>query len=510
VREEIVEPPIDWPAPHDEAMRRRRAEIGGGSLRHRVAQGTIVNSLYLVFINSLTIVQGLLVARLLGATEYGIWGLLVIIFGTLAFLAGVGFDDKLIQQDHEDQEAAFQIAFTLHAILCTCFALIALAIVPLCALLYDEPKILVPGMLTALTMPLIAFDAPAWVFYRRMDFRRTRILESIRPVTMFMVTVPLAALGFGFWALFVGSIAGVVARALATVFVSPYKLRFRLERNLVREYTSYSWPVLTSSFIGVVTYQVPVTIAVRALGTAAVGAIALSSQVLGYTRRVDEVVTHALYPAICAVKDQGDLLFESFSKSNRLAVLWGFPLGVAASLFAADLVGVVLGDDWLLAVPLIQVLGLSAAVDQLGFNWTAFARARGDTRIMAVQSGLIFVAVLGVGVPLLVLYGLSGYAAGLAAGTLVSLVVRFLYLARLFPTFRLVNHVVGAVVPTFIAAVVVLLARATVPGHGGGRALAEASIYLLIVVVTTLATERALLKEAIGYLRRAVRPATAT
>lgn len=130
---------------------------------------------------------------------------------------------------------------------------------------------------------------------------------------------------------------------------------------------------------------------------------------------------------------------------------------------------------------------------------------------MAVDSALVFVAVLGVGVPLLILEGLAGYAAGLAAGTLVGLVVRFVYLSRLFPAFRLVNHVIGAVVPTLFAAAVILLSRATLPSsHGGGRTAAEVATYVVIVAVTTLATERALLKEAIGYLRRAVRPATVT
>ena len=198
-------------------------------------------------------------------------------------------------------------------------------------------------------MPLMAFETPTWVFYRRMDFRRTRLLESIRPVVMFIVTVPLAAFGAGFWSLFIGSIAGVVARALATVFVSPYKLRFRYERGAAREYTSYSWPVFAGALMWMVTFHVPLTIAARGLGAAAVGAITLSAQVVGYTRRVDEIVTDALYPAICAVRDRRDLLFESFSKSNRLAVLWGFPLGIGASLFAADLVYAVLGErvDWL-------------------------------------------------------------------------------------------------------------------------------------------------------------------
>jgi O-antigen/teichoic acid export membrane protein len=498
------------PSSDSDAVRRRRAEIGDGPLRHRVARGTLVNSVYLVFINAMTIIQGLLAARLLGAPEYGLWGLLLIIFGTLAYLAGVGVNDKYVQQDQSDQEAAFQVGFTLQALLSTFFALIALVAVPLSALLYDKPEIVLPGLLTALTMPLMAFEAPAWVFYRRMDFARTRLLASVRPVVMFLVTIPLAAAGVGFWALVIGSIAGVVAGAVAAVVASPYKLRLRYERGAVREYTSYSWPVLVSSLMAVVAFQVPVTIASRTIGAAAIGAIALTYQIIGYTSRIDDVVTHALYPAICAVKDRRDLLFESFSKSNRLAVLWGFPVGVGAALFAGELVVLVLGEEWKLAVPLIQVLGLTAAIDQIGFNWTAFAKARGETRILAVQSGLVFVAVLGVGVPLLLLDGLPGYAAGIAAGALVSLGVRFVYLTRLFPALDLVNHVLGAIAPAVLAAGTVLLARATLPSGGGlPRTCAELLAYVAIALAASWATERVLLKEAFGYLRRAARPATA-
>jgi O-antigen/teichoic acid export membrane protein len=503
--------PVDDPSlGTEDAALRRRAEIGDGQLRHRVARGTIINTVFLVGVNALTIIQGLLAARLLGAAEYGLWGLLLIIFGTLAFLSSVGLNDKYIQQDHPDQEAAFQVAFTLQALLCVFFAVIALAAVPLSALLYDAPEIVLPGLLTAIAMPLIALETPVWVFYRRMDFARTRLLSAVRPVVMFLVTVPLAVAGVGFWSLVIGSLAGVVAGAVASVAVSPYKLRFRYERGAVKDYTSYSWPVLASALMTVVTFQIPATIASRAIGPAAIGAITLTSQITQYTKRLDQVVTHALYPAICAVKDQRDLLFESFSKSNRLAVLWGFPVGVGVALFADQLVVAVLGEQWELAVPLIQVLGLAAAIDQIGFNWTAFARARGETRIFAVQGALVLVAVLGVGVPLLVSQGLSGYALGIGAGTLVALGVRFFYLVRLFPALNLVNHVLGAITPTLLAGSAVLLGRATLPAGGGAlRVGAELITFALIALAATWATERVLLREAFGYLRRAARPATA-
>ena len=490
------------PSATEDAMARRRAEIGGSGLRNRVAGGTIVNTIYLLSVNGLTIVQGLLLAGLLGAGEYGLWGLLAISFGTLFALAAIGLDDKYIQQDHPDQQAAFEIAFTLQSLLCGVFTLIALVAVPLFSLLYDQPRILVPGLLLAIALPLIALQTPTWVFYRRMDFVRQRILEGSSPVVTFVVTVTLALAGLGFWSLVIGALAGAVVAAAMAILYSPYKLRFRYERGAIREYATFSWPLFIGSISAVLMFQVPLTLAARSIGAAAIGAITLASQITQYTKRVDDIVTHALYPAICAVKDRRDLLFESFSKSNRLAILWGFPVGVAAALFAPQLVPLVLGDGWKLAVPLVQVLGLSAALDQIGFNWTAFARARGETRVLAVASVAMLVTVLSVGVPLLLALGLPGFAIGIGAGTLTTLAIRIVYLVKLFPATRMVSHVGRAIAPTLPATAVILIERAALgSGHGVLRVALEVGTYVLLVAIATWIMARPLLHEAVGYLR---------
>ncbi len=499
------ESPAAPPTPED-ALLRRRADLGGDGLRGRVASGTIVNTLFLLSINGLTIVQGLLIARVLGTGEYGLWGLLAISFGTLFTLAAVGLDDKYIQQDHPDQQAAFEIAFTLQSMLCGLFTLIALIAIPLFSLLYDQPRMLVPGLVLAVALPLIALQTPTWVFYRRMDFVRQRLLQSFSPMVTFVVTVTLALAGVGFWSLVVGTLAGSVTAATMAVRWSPYKLRFRYEHGALREYATFSWPLLVGSASGVLMFQVPITLAARSIGAAAVGAITLASQMTQYTKRVDDVVTQALYPAICAVKDRRDLLFESFCKSNGLALLWGFPVGVAAAVFAPRAVPLVLGAKWDLAVPLIQVLGLSAAVDQIGFNWTAFARARGETRVLAVASVVALVVVTSVGVPMMLIYGLPGFAIGIGAGTLAGLVVRVVYLIKLFPALRIVGHVARAVAPTLPAVAAVLAGRALIAGDGSvRRLLLELAAYAGLVVAMSWITERALLRESLGYLRQRAR-----
>lgn len=489
-----------------DAAARRRAEIGGDGLRGRVARGTIVNTLYLVAVNGLTIVQGLLLAVLLGTAEYGLWGLLAISFGTLFALAAVGIDDKYIQQDHPDQKAAFEIFFTLQSMLFGVFTLLALVAIPLFSVLYDQPQILLPGLMLALAAPLIALQAPMWVFYRRMDFVKQRLLQGCNPVVTFAVAIPLAAAGTGFWSIVIGTLAGSLVASALAIRLSPYKLRFRYERGAIREYATFSWPLFVSAVSAVLTFQVPITLTERTIGTAAVGAIVLASQIAQYSKRVDDIVTQALYPAICAVKDRRDLLFESFSKSNRLAILWGLPVGVAAALFAPQIVPMLLGKSWEIAVPLVQVLGISAAINQIGFNWTAFARARGDTKVLAFSSVVSLVAVLAVGVPLLLSDGLPGFAIGILAGTVAGLVTRMMYLVKLFPARRIAVHVARSFMPTLPAAAAILAERAAIGGDPSGiRLLLEVVVYVVLVGVTSWIAERPLLDEAVGYLRQRTR-----
>jgi O-antigen/teichoic acid export membrane protein len=491
-------------------MLRRRAEIGGDGLRRSTARGTIVNTIYLVGINALAVVTGVVVAGLLGPEEYGLWGLLTVSFGTLFALLAVGIDDKYINQDHPDQQAAFEIAFTLQALLAALVTVVALIAIPVFSIIYDEPRILVPGLLLAVALPLLALQAPIWVFYRRMDFVRQRILEGSNRVAAFVVTLALALAGVGFWSLVIGTLAGTVVATVLSVRSSPYRLRFRYERGAFREYATFSWPLFVGSTSGVLMWQVPLIIAARSLGAASIGALTLGSQMTQYAKQVDDIVTHALYPAISAVKYRRDLLFESFSKSNRLALLWGWPVGVAAALFADPAVHLILGRDWMLVVPLIQVLGVSAALDQIGFNWTAFARARGETRVLAVAGVAMMVAVLGVGVPLLIEHGLSGLAIGIAAGTVTSLVIRVAYLTKLFPALDMVGHVARAVAPTVVAAAVIVAER-LILGYGNPtsptRALAELLAFAVVAGALTWRLEGGLLREAVGYIRRAGTPA---
>jgi lipopolysaccharide exporter len=498
--------PVEAPAPVEEP-REGSGDDGrgrglGDGLRQRVARGTIVNTVFLVSVNLLGFLKGFVVAAFLTTSQFGIWGLLVITLGTMLWLAQIGVDDKYIQQDHPDQELAFQHAFTIQSMLCGLFMLVVFVTTPLFALLYGDWRIVAPAYVIALAVPAIAFQTPMWAFYRQMDFVKQRTLQALDPVSSFVVTVALAIAGLGYWALVIGTVCGAWGAAIACIRATPYRLRFRYERGTLREYAAFSVPVLAGQASGVLIAQVPITVAQRTLGVAAVGSIVLASSISLYASRVDDIVTHAIYPAVCAVKDRTDLLFETFTKSNRVALLWGVPCGVGIALFADDLVRYVLGEKWRSAVVLIQAFGLIAAASQIGFNWDVFYRARGQTRPIAITAGLALAATMFVTVPLVLVDGLDGFIAGMVAMTGVVLCARAWYLRRLFPSVSLIRHSLRAILPTVPGALLVLGLRQVVSGRSAAQVVAELALFVTVTVAVTMVVERSLVREVLGYLRR--------
>ncbi|MDQ3936191.1 MAG: oligosaccharide flippase family protein [Actinomycetota bacterium] len=483
--------------------------LKGRTLREHTARGTIINSAFNVGLASLGLLQRTLVAAFLTREEFGVWTILVTTLITLVWLKQLGIQDKYVQQREEDQEAAFQKAFTLELIASLAFFGFVCVALPLYGLAYDETQIVVPGIVLATSVIITAFQAPIWTFYRRMDFVRQRSISAADPVIATIVIFALAIAGVGYWSLVIGTVAGATAAAVLAQTVAPYRIGWRFDRATVRAYASFSWPLVGYGFSNLLVVQGTLLIGNRVVGLAGLGAVGLATGIAAFADRVDQVIGQTLYPAVARVAEERDKLFEAFVKSNRLALVWGMPFGVALALFADDLVTFVLGDRWEPAIGLIAAYGLIAAFQQVGWNWTLFFRAVNDTRPIFVSSVVNLVGFAVIAAPLIVWLGLPGFPIGFGAMTVLNLITRTYFLRRLFEGFGMLRHTWRAVVPSIPAAAVVLAVR-VIPGDRPlARALAELALYVVATLAFTVVFERRLLREIWSYLRRRNAPAPA-
>ena len=471
-------------------------------LRRRTVRGAVTNAFFLGGAELLVLAQGLIVTALLGPRAIGLYGIVTTTAITIAALRRVGIDEGFVRQTEERQEEEFQRAFTLELTVGVAFSMVLVLAAPIVALAYGDDRLL-PLMLAVAYLPVaFALQAPTWIFFRRMDFLRVRVLQALVPVVTFCVTVPLAAAGVGVWSLVIGPFVGNATAVVACLLVSPYRLQLRFDRETRRRYLRFSWPIFVSSAALLLVQQGQILAFDLHGGLAAAGYITLAFTLTRYADRADQIIATTIYPAICVVQDRLATLREIFVTSNRVALAWVLPFCAGFILFAPDLVRFVLGHRWQPAVLLLQGLAGAAAIQQLGYNWFSFYRARGDSVRQAVESAVMAVTFLGLAIPGLVVWGVRGFVAGRIASAVLVMLVRRHYVRKLLGL-ELLAVAVRAAAPVAGGVLAVLAVRTAVWSgpRTAGQAVAEIVLLLGCTALLTWVAERGLVRELIAQLR---------
>jgi O-antigen/teichoic acid export membrane protein len=489
----------------------RRSSAGGGaepSLRSATARGGVLNAGFLSAAELLVLLQGLLATALLGPDAIGLYGIVTTTAMTIVALRRVGIDEAFVQASADHEEAEFQRAFGVELAIGLAGSLLIAALAPLLAGIYDDDRLLALTLGVAYLPVAFALQAPQWVFFRRMDYLRLRLLQAIVPLGTVAVAVPLLLAGVGVWALVIGPFCGHALAIAAAAWVSPYRLRPRFERAAARRYLRFSWPVFVTAVAALLVAQGQIAVfGLSDDGLAAAGWITLAATLTRYADRADMIVATTIYPAIVRVRDRVDVLEELFAKTNRLTLMWAFPFGAGLVLFGGDLIRFVLGDEWEPAVVLLGGLAAATALQQLGYNWFSFYRARGEPRPQAVESAVFAGSFAALAIPATLAWGSWGFVAGRLACTGCVLAVRRAYVRRLLPGVRLGEIAWRAALPVAVATAPVVALRLAL--WGGERplwqALAELALWLGCLALATRRWEAGLLRELWGYLRGAGR-----
>jgi O-antigen/teichoic acid export membrane protein len=475
-----------------------RLQFPRSELRARTVRGAVVTAAVLVGIDGIVLAQGLIVTRLLGPSEIGLYGIVSTTLVTVLALKRVGIDEAFVARETEDVEREYQHAFTLELALAAVAALVLAVLAPVLAAAYGQPRLL--GLTLGVAWLPLAFAllAPMWIFFRRMDYARQRALQAVQPLATFAVTVPLAAAtALGVWSIIVGQAAGYLLAIAVALAVSPYALALRFDRAVARRYLTFSAWVFVALVAAMVVVQGQVVAFEADGGLAAVGFITLAATLTRYVDRADQIVTATIYPAVCAIQGQQRALEELFVKSNRATLLYAAPFGVGVLLFAPDLVDFVLGDAWDPAVVLVQGLAVAGLLAQVGFNWFSFYRARGDTRPPAVEATVAAVAFLALAIPGLALWGADGFVAGRITAVALALAWRARYVRTLLPGVRLGALLGGAALPVAAGAAVALALRLALWGgeRTPAQAIVEAALFLGVFAALVVRSERGLIAE---------------
>jgi O-antigen/teichoic acid export membrane protein len=312
----------------------------------------------------LSLVVLFVVARLLGPTDLGTAALALGFVQMLAIVPETLMHDALVQHAKPD-DLHFDTAFWTCLVIGVSLAVACAFGAPLLARLFDTPALapLLPVAAISLCFSGVGSTAIA-ALRRRFMFKALAMRSLYGRLFAAIVAIVLAGLGFGVWSL-IAQYLIQTAVSVAFVWTScPWRPRLRFDVGRLRELLSFGLVTMGTRIAWLSSTKLFTVLVGYFLGVTAVGYLNVAQRVVD---TMHDMLAGAIYnlalPTFARRQDDRRSLARAYRAATELSGLLIAPIFGGIAICAGPILVLFAGEQWLPAVPVIQVLAIGALIE---------------------------------------------------------------------------------------------------------------------------------------------------
>ncbi len=400
------------------------------TIKERASAGAAILIVGKALIGVLSFVTTIVLARILVPDDFALAAIAITIVGLLASFTAISIVNALVHLE-SPENAHFDTAWTLSMCRGLILALIlGVAAVPV-ANAYDDPRLVNIIYVLAFSMLLAGSANPKMViFTRELSFAQEFYVSVTARLLGALSAILVAVLYQSYWAILIGAVVAQAITSINSYILLPYLPRISFAKT--KEFFSFSiWISLSSVLHGLNFYVVQLIVGLL-LPRTTFGYYAFGHRVAAVTLwEALEPVSQVLFASFTAIRDDLARLQQAYLKAQSILFFGVLPAGLGLTLMAHPILFFIVGEKWLPAVPVLQVLAFGLAIQTIVGPASAVAMATGNTRISFYRDSIC----LCVRIPLVIagtyFFGLKGLLIAILLGTFV-----FMYVEA-----RLVRHI---------------------------------------------------------------------
>lgn len=353
-------------------------------LRRRSVRGAVVTILGQGgrFIIQLAGVAAL--ARLLMPADFGLFGKTIALTGFVTVIQTGGLSLATIQRGEITHEQ-ISVLFWLNAVLGIVAAAVIAALSPAMAWFYHDDRVLWLGLALAGTCVISGFivqhDA---LMQRQMRFTTIAVINIVALVTGFAAAIFSAWHGAGFWALAVQQyVSSLTLLLLMLAFCGWWPGLPRLGSG-VRPMVKIGANQTGFNFLNFANRNFDNILIGRFVSDAALGFYTQAYRLLLLPiQQINSPVSAVVIPALSRLQDQPQRYARFYYQAIGAIVFFGMPVVCFLLVDARSIILLVLGPNWLPAVPIFQALGGAALVGtyNVAGGWVYASLGRTDRQL---------------------------------------------------------------------------------------------------------------------------------
>lgn len=386
-----------------------------------------------VFSRSSSILRTLVIARILSPSQFGVFGIAVLMLSLIETLTETGINVVLVQKKEKIDEyinTAWIISIGRGLII---FLAIFISAGFVSSFFKSEEA---KNLLVLISfVPLIrGFINPSVAkFQKELNFKKeffyrisVVIVETLISLVLVIATKDPISL---VWALVVGAIFEVI---ISFIIVKP-RPKLTFDKNIFKDIISHSKWITSSGIFSYLFANGDNIVVGRVLGTSSLGIYDMAYTIaLLPTTELAEVVAKVTFPVYVQFAEDKKRLRRAYMKTTVTIAAATLPLVLLFIFFPTELIRIFLGEKWIEAAGVLQIMSVFAFIAAVFSPSGAIFYAVKKQKYNFFISILAFLVMIALIYPLILSFGIVGAGIAATLGSLSTLPLLLYFLYKIF------------------------------------------------------------------------------
>lgn len=337
------------------------------NLKKKITNATKWSTISQVAARLIAPITNMVLARIISPEAFGVVATVTMIMSFTDMFTDAGFQKYLVQHEFRDEDEKFKnanVAFWTNFGISIFLWLIIIVFREQIAILVGNPGLGNVIAVACVQLLLTSFSSIQMALFRReFDFRTLFVVRIVAVCIPFVVTIPLAFLGFSYWALIIGNIVTQLSNAIILTVKSNWRPSLYYKIEILKEMLSFSiWSLIESISIWFTTW-VDVFIIGSVLDQYYLGIYKTSTTMVNALMGlITASIVPVLFSALSRLQNNDEKFNIMYLTTQRLVSIIVFPLGVGVYLYSDLATKIMLGSRWSDASGVIGIWALTSAI----------------------------------------------------------------------------------------------------------------------------------------------------
>lgn len=337
-----------------------------GGLKEKAVSGVKWNAIGRFSTQGVNFIIGLILARLLSPSDYGVVGMVGIFFAIAQTFIDSGFGSALIRKNDctdIDYSTAFYFNVAVGIVCCIILSTTSTFIADFfrTPILKDLIKVM------SLNMLIGSFAiVHGTKLTQAVDFKSQSIVNLLTAVLSGVIGIFMAYKGFGVWSLVFQQLIATVLRVLLLFVATKWRPRREFSKRSFKYLFNFGSKVLAASLLHTIYANMTTIIIGKFYSAKDLGYYSRGENLATYpSTNVTGILQSVTYPVLSKIQDDNERLINSYRKLiSMTSIIIFFGMFLLAAL-AKPLIVMLLTDKWLDSVVYLQVFCFTYMFDHI-------------------------------------------------------------------------------------------------------------------------------------------------